>query len=88
MANGSCYKGEWKDGSLIQGNVTSVDADGNSWEGEMSNEKFTGKGNLVFKDGTRIEELTDLKNPDGKVCGKGILKKQDGSVYEGELVDF
>ncbi len=57
-----------------------------SWSGPCANQRVTGKGTLIWKEGTH-EQRYDGEMRDGKLNGRGIYSFAAGGRYEGEFKD-
>ncbi|MCL2186500.1 MAG: tetratricopeptide repeat protein [Treponema sp.] len=91
--DGRVLEGNWKDDKLIDGlskeeieNLAGVQKcyiNGELYDGNLFNEKFTGNGKYVWSTGMIYEG--DWVN--GKFHGKGKFSDQHGNIYEGDFVD-
>ncbi len=81
--NGDSYLGEWEDNKPHGRGVFTFLAAKYEYSGDWQYGKMTGKGKIVWNDGSSYEG-DFLEN---QLTGKGIIKYPDGNVYEGEFVD-
>jgi len=79
---GNEYKGEFKDGAFIQGQVVYSTLAGDRYEGEWQDGKRNGQGIMTWPDGRYEGEWKD-----GKRNGQGVSTSTDGDRYEGQWRD-
>lgn len=78
----SRFEGEFRDGSLFDGRVHLVSADGTHYDGPYKNGKAEGIGSLTFISGVYQGEFHN-----GGMSGKGVLHRPDGTILEGDVQD-
>ncbi len=76
------YEGLWKKDS-IDGRGTYIYSNGNSYTGEVKNNKLDGKGRMVLKDSTVYE----CQWKDNAMNGKGNILFKNGDVHTGTFIN-
>ena len=89
--DGAFYEGTFIDGQMIDGYAEYSTSIGQSWKGRFQNNKIAAPGKFTLPDGSIWEgikgEFIDIGG--GAVfTGEGKIVDTDGTVYEGEIVEW